>query len=345
MSSMRSRTRSSIATAAGAVLLSLGLLTGCAMSSDSATPEPAGGAAPVDEAQQEQAQDPAANNPTVDDRALVTTGEMGITTGDVSSTTSTAEEVVSTLEGRIDSRSEQAGNRTTTDLTIRVPADDYEALIDELRTIGTVEYVSTDVEDVTMETVDLEARIASLEASVDSLRGMLAQATSVTDMLEVESTLSEREAELQSLRAQQTALADQVAMSTLHLTISNDELVNPTPDDEGGFLGGLQAGWNTLVGFFNGLITVIGFLLPGLVVLAIMAAIIFFVIRAIVRSRRSGRPVASGQPAMATADAGAEAGTATQARHPAAPGSAHPRGEGSQGPAKENPDGEDSDRA
>lgn len=296
MISMRSRSRTSILTAAGAAVLSLSLLTGCAaMSSGSSdSSAPAGGAEPQmaqDGSSYQEGSDPTA----ITDRALVTTGELGLTTTDVAAAAATTEDLVASLDGRIDSRSERTGDRTTTTLTIRVPADYYESLIEQLRGVGTVQYVTTNVEDVTMITVDLDARIDSLEASVASLRAMLEQATSVEDMLEVESTLSEREAELQSLRAQQTALADQVAMSTLTVTISNDELANPTPDNTG-FLGGLQAGWNTMVGFFGSLLTVLGFMLPGLIVLAIIAAIVVIIVRTALRRRRARRAYAPTQP-------------------------------------------------
>lgn len=288
---MRSRSRTSLLTAAGAAAVSLALLTGCSAlasgpsgGSDSSYGEPQ----QVQDGSDPEAGGNPADSTVVTDRALVTTGEIGITTSDVAAAVDATEELVESFEGRIDSRSERTGERTTATLTVRVPADDYEALIEQLRDVGSVEYVTTDVQDVTMETVDLEARIASLEASVESLRAMLEQATSVEDMLEVETTLSEREAELQSLRAQQQALADQVAMSTLTVTISNDELANPTPDNDG-FLGGLQAGWNTMLAFFGGLLTALGFMLPGLILLALIAAVVVVIVRLSLRRRRARR--------------------------------------------------------
>lgn len=306
---MRTQPRPRILTAAGAAVLSLALLTGCAaMSSgggsyEESAPNGVGDPEMAQDSSSEQGGAPA-DGTLVTDRAVITTGEMGITTSDVAGATDAVETLVTEFEGRIDARSERTGERTTTTLTVRVPADDYEALIEQLRDVGTVEYVTTSAEDVTMMTVDLDARIASLEASVESLRGMLEQATSVEDMLQVETTLSEREAELQSLRAQQQALADQVSMSTLTVTISNDELANPTSNNDG-FFGGLQAGWNAMLAFFGGLLTALGFMLPGLILLAIIAAIVIVIIRLSLRGRRARRAAAGAQPTMAMAGADA----------------------------------------
>lgn len=310
---MRIRSRTRLVSTAGAAFLALGLLAGCAANSGTSeysSPAQPGGAADQEAAAPDSV---TANTPPMEDRALVTTGYMGISTGDVAAATEQVEGIVDGFAGRIDSRSESTGDSAQTRLTVRVPADDYDALLEALRGAGTVQYVETNVVDVTMQTVDLEARIASLEASVASLRTMLTQATNVSDMLEVETTLSDREAELQSLRAQQTALADQVAMSTLDITISNDELTNPTPD-EGGFLNGLQAGWNALMAFFNALLTLLGFILPGLIILLILGAIALLIVRAIIRAR-DGKPVASAQQPAAMDAAPGAAGPGQAAPH------------------------------
>ncbi|GGA61880.1 hypothetical protein GCM10011490_10280 [Pseudoclavibacter endophyticus] len=328
--------RTSITTAAGAALLTLALLTGCGSAASESAPAAESG---------QDAGQPEAPSAVTGDRAIVTTGEIGLRTTDVRGTAAAVEDLVAMLDGRIDSRSERntgGGNEShTADLTVRVPAEDYDSLVERLREVADVEYLSTRVTDVTMETVDLQARIQSLEASVESLRGMLAEATSVDDMLAVEETLSAREAELQSLRAQEAALADQVAMSTLSVTISNDELANPTPDNPG-FFEGLQAGWNTLVAIFGGLLTAFGFMLPGLIVLAIIALIVFFGVRAIVRSRRSGDrgPAAAfvgatGAPGGPMNDLDAAGAQSAEAERLAQPTGQQPTGQ--QGPDRQAP--------
>ena len=306
---MRTRSRTRLVSVAAAAALALAALTGCAAQGGGAS----SGLPPAAPDAAEQAAQAPANNQgssttALEDRAVVTTGEMGIRSADVGAASAQVTQIVADLGGRIDARSEQTGTYVYTSLTVRVPADRYDALVEELRGVGSVEYVETSVVDVTTEQVDLDARIASLEASVTSLRQMLAQATNVSDMLEVEATLSDREAELQSLKAQRAALADQVAMSTLYVKVSNDELANPTEPDNGGFFGGLQAGWNALLGFFSGLLTVFGFMLPGLVVLAILGAIVLLIVRAALRSQRSRRAAGpnGAAPAMGGMPAGAQ---------------------------------------
>ncbi|MFD0995174.1 hypothetical protein HNR16_000618 [Pseudoclavibacter chungangensis] len=322
-----------IATALTTAALAALLLGGCAAASSSdpgvAYPESA-----QDAGGQYAEADPGSASTTVDDRSVVTTGSMSISSSDVGAATESAATIAAELGGRIDSRSEDSTRGGWSTLTIRVPADEYENLIEKLRPLGTVQSVETDVVDVTLEQADLDARIESLRSSVTSLRAMLEKTTNVTDLLAVETQLSEREAELQSLEAQKSALDDQVSMSTLWVHISNDEIANPGPSDQPGFFGGLQAGWNTFVLVLQGLLTALGFALPGLVFLAILAGILFVLIRALVRrSRRRAATVAHPAPAgvawnTAPTDHG-DANIATTARvapdghdTPATPGAA-----------------------
>lgn len=300
-----------IATALTTAALAALLLGGCAASApNSSAPQQE---AAQDAGGQNAGADPAAAGTALEDRSVVTTGSMRITVSDVTAATESAVTTADELGGRIDARSEETNRGGSSSLTIRVPADDYEALIERLRPLGTVTGVETEVVDVTLVEADLDARIESLRASVASLRTMLEQTTNVTDLLAVETQLSEREAELQSLESQKSALDDQVSMSTLWLSISNDELANPSEGDQAGFFGGLQAGWNTLLVVGQGLLTALGFALPGLVVLAILGIAIFLLVRALVRrSRRRALPLA--QHAGAAAPAGGTAWNASATR-------------------------------
>ncbi|MFM8893961.1 MAG: DUF4349 domain-containing protein, partial [Actinomycetales bacterium] len=52
-------------------------------------------------------------------------------------------------------------------------------------------------------------------SSITRLQTLIDQATTTADLIEAEVALSDRQAELDSLRAQRAYLADQVGMSTL----------------------------------------------------------------------------------------------------------------------------------
>jgi hypothetical protein len=182
-------------------------------------------------------------------------------------------------------------------ITVRVPADQLTGAMDELSALGTVESSSITRQDVTEQAIDLRARVDSLEASVARLTELMSKAGSVGDLIAAESALSERQAELESYQQQLTSLEDQVALSSL--TVSLVEKTERIEADPAGFGDGLVAGWNGLVATLNGLVIGVGFLLPWIAVAAVVALVVWGII-ALVRRRRA-RTAAT--PGSADADA------------------------------------------
>jgi hypothetical protein len=186
---------------------------------------------------------------------------------------------------------EQSGD-TGSWLVLRVPADALDRLVDDVAGYGRVASRSTQVVDATEQVVDLDARVATQTASVDRVRGLLAEATSIGDVVAIESELARREAELDSLTRRLAALRDQVALSTLTVDLRGPGAV-PPPDirPAPGFLDGLAAGWEGLRVIGTAVAAVVGFVLPFLPVLAVLAGF-GLVARRIIRARRT--PAAAG---------------------------------------------------
>jgi hypothetical protein len=186
---------------------------------------------------------------------------------------------------------EQSGG-TGSWLVLRIPADALDRLLDEVAGFGRVISRSSQVLDATEEVVDLDARVATQTASVARVRGLLAEATSIGDVVAIESELARREAELDSLTRRLAALRDQVALSTLTVDLRGPG-VAPPPDTPPapGFLDGLAAGWAGLRVLGSVTAAVVGFALPFLPVLAVLAG--FGLLgRRVVRGRRT--PAVSG---------------------------------------------------
>lgn len=194
------------------------------------------------------------------------------------------------------SSSSIAGSPATTDptypvpaqssITVRVPADRLQDVIDQVGALGTVSASSVDRFDVTDQAVDLRARIAAQETSVARLTELLGQSASVADLIAAESALADRQAALDADRQQLEMLEDQVAMSTLTVTLSEKDAAPQA--DPAGFGDGIAAGWAGLVATVNGIVIGLGFLLPWLAVVAV-AVVIVWAVRRLVRGRGARR--------------------------------------------------------
>lgn len=178
-------------------------------------------------------------------------------------------------------------------ITVRVPAAALAALIDELSDVGEVTASSIDRQDVTEQTVDLEARIEAAQASVDRLLELMADATTTADLLAAEAALAERQATLESYQQQLDSLDGMVAMSTMTVTLTpRAETVEADP---AGFGDGLAAGWNGLVATLNGIVVALGFMIPWLAVVGVIAFLAWGIIR-LLRASRGDRPDATDSP-------------------------------------------------
>ena len=117
--------------------------------------------------------------------------------------------------------------------TFRVPATNFDSVMSRLRKEGDV--LSEDVSsyEVTMQLVDLEARLKNLRASETAFVALLKRATTVSDVVAVQAELSRIQGDIESFEAQRAALADQVAMSSINVTLQLP--VSPVNNATGNF--------------------------------------------------------------------------------------------------------------
>lgn len=237
----------------------------------------------------------------VDQRSIIYTGTMQVRVQDVDRAARDATDRVRAAGGFVggDQRSSESSDARA-ELTLRVPADRFTTLIDQLAGLGKQERREIHTQDVTEETVDLDARIATQRARVDSARKLLARATTINELVTLENEVGRREADLASLEAKKRRLADLTALSTITVTfLGPDE----TTADEGpalGFLVGLKGGWDVFVTTFFVLLTVLGALLPFALVIGV--PVVLLVRRA--RRRRARRGPPAGPAPMVPGPAG-----------------------------------------
>lgn len=301
-------------TALAAALATAFLLAGCsATSGTDAAVE--GGAPGVSNDMMVTEEMPAAEGMPADGKALTTpsvtterqvirTGYVSMQVDDVTKSAFDVHGLIKKRNGLISSEDTQSsGDMTYSTITAQIPAADLDAFIADVSALGTVTSVNVNAQDVTTQVVDLDARIKALQTSIDRLTQLLAEASRIEDLLVIEAQLSQRQAELDALTAQRTWLGDQVAMSTITVTLS--PVTQIADVDAPGFLSGLQSGWAAFLSLIMVAVTAIGFFLPFLFVLALIAIPVTIVI---VRQARRHHPRTS---AGATPqDPGATAGAA-----------------------------------
>ena len=168
------------------------------------------------------------------------------------------------------------GSGDTVSITLRVPPTGYRQVLTGLAGLGTVTQQTEKAQDVTGALVDLTSRMETMKASVARVRLLLSRADKVGDVIAIESELTKREADLESLERQQAALAGQVALSTVTVAVTaqvGGTEPPPVAAARTGFLGGLSSGWHALTGFLGGVAVLLGTLLPFLPFAAVVAVV------------------------------------------------------------------------
>lgn len=213
-------------------------------------------------------------------REVITTGTISITVDKPSAAAEEAVRIADAAGGHVDGRNERPptdGNPGSAHLVLRIPSAKLDAAVTQLKKLGRVENVSQSTQDVTGQSQDLDARITALTTSVDRLVELMSRATTTADLISIESALSDRQANLESLQSQKRGLDDQVELATL--TVEFGTVATAPVRPPATFLSGLLAGWGSFVAFLSGFLVVIGVALPWLVFAAVLAAIAVVIVR------------------------------------------------------------------
>ncbi|WP_028635580.1 DUF4349 domain-containing protein [Nocardioides sp. URHA0032] len=234
--------------------------------------------------------------PEVMSRAVIRKGDVELRADDVGKAQFDVRRVVGRYAGEVTEEkttTDDDGKPAYTNMVLRIPTESFgDAMADLQGTEGT-ELVSANSseDDVTTKLIDTQSRLAAQKRSIARITVLFDRAQSIRDIMAIESELSQRQADLDSLERQAAYLRGQTSMSTI--TVSIDEtparVVPKAEEDRSGFFAGLSAGWDALAAFAVGLATLLGALLPWLVVLGILGPPAYLLVRAIRRRISAGR--------------------------------------------------------
>ncbi|MER6326997.1 MULTISPECIES: DUF4349 domain-containing protein [Streptomyces] len=227
---------------------------------------------------------------------LIRTVSLSVQVKDTSKALDAARTATENAGGYVgdESTSRDAEGHERTEVTLRVPVERYEDVLDELEGAGKLLRREAKAEDVTDQVVDVDSRVKSQRASVARVRELMDRATELDDVVTLEGELSTRQAELEALLARQASLKDRTSLATVTLSLSETPVkhVEKKEDEDPGFLDALAGGWDAFVTMLRWLAVVLGAVLP----FAMVAALLALLWLRVVRPRLPRRPQApSGQ--------------------------------------------------
>ncbi|MEO5907240.1 MAG: DUF4349 domain-containing protein [Saprospiraceae bacterium] len=191
----------------------------------------------------------------VRDQKIIRNGTMNIKVNDALKSKAAVDAILEKHKAyvgneQLDNTDYQASYR----LQIRLPAENLDAFVTELEAMdGTVTYKSINATDVTEEYIDLETRLTNKRSYLDQYRELLKTARTVEDILKVREQIRVLEEEIESVEGRLKYLTNQVSLSALELTLTQEKDYVYKPERKLNFFErlkeSLSAGWYGFVDF------------------------------------------------------------------------------------------------
>jgi hypothetical protein len=129
---------------------------------------------------------------------------------------------VEQLGGYMQSRSQHT-------ITVRVPAQTFDSILDETREYGKITHEKIDALDVTRQFRDVTIRLETAEKSRQRLLEILAKAEKVEDVLKIEEQIRRLVTEIELMKAELRNLSDRITFSTITVVFQQNapEIASP----------------------------------------------------------------------------------------------------------------------
>lgn len=168
------------------------------------------------------------------ERLIIRDGSISMDVKDTRATQRAIEEMVAGMAGEgayVVSSEEHGGvegGLPHITMSIRVPAARFDEAMDHLAALAVQVTARTESgQDVTEEYVDLEARLESLEAARERLLGIMQDTRTTDELLKAEHQLTQREAEIESLKERLQYLAQSARLARIWIELQPYVLSQP----------------------------------------------------------------------------------------------------------------------
>lgn len=160
------------------------------------------------------------------ERLIIRNGILRLTVQDTRAAQTEVEKVVSelTVKGAFivssEERTNYEGQAPTIEITIRVPAEEFDAVMERVSKLAVkVDERSETADDVTAEYVDLNTRLESLEAARDRLMEIMKNSETAEELLLAEQQLTQRETEIESIKGRMKFLSESARLSSVSISL------------------------------------------------------------------------------------------------------------------------------
>lgn len=192
------------------------------------------------------------------------------------------------VESSWQSGASEYSRERSADIKVRIPAEHTDEFLETAVEGAAVTYRSEDTQDITLNYMDLSARMKALRTEQERLMELLSEADSIESVIAIESRLSEVRYEIESIESQLRSYDNRVSYSTITISISEVSVIEA--GGQAGFSERIRTGLEkNLRGLKNGateLLILIITNLPLFIVIAVFAILIYIIVRMVLHAGR-----------------------------------------------------------
>ena len=159
------------------------------------------------------------------DRMLIWKAHLSIQVWSVSNAVNEATAMAKQQGGFVEQKSDRGDESAS--LTLRVPVKTFRTAVANLETLGTVTFRNVEGEDVTEQYIDVEARLKNKIVLRDRLKQLLEKATTVKDILAIETELHRVQGDIDSMEGRIKSLKGQVDYTTVTISLKRKAILGP----------------------------------------------------------------------------------------------------------------------
>jgi len=166
------------------------------------------------------------------DRKIIKEGSANIETKDFERSMAAIDQMIAQSGGFVEQKNVRGSSYNADDLrhatiVFRVPAQQFETIMENMGSVGVVTQSSTSGTDITDQYLDYETRLRNLKVQEDTLLDILSRADKLEDVITLESRISEVRYEIESIENQLKNYDRLVQYS--RITVELAEVVETTP--------------------------------------------------------------------------------------------------------------------
>ncbi|SJZ94840.1 DUF4349 domain-containing protein [Selenihalanaerobacter shriftii] len=208
------------------------------------------------------------------DRKIIKTANIRLETENVNKISRKITELIKKYNGYLaSSRQWQDSNqRKSYHYKIRISQQNFQAVLSEIKTFGRLKNEQIRSEDITLEYIDLKARLKNLKAQEKKYLKLLNKAEKVEAVIKVEKELNRVRTNIEQLQGKLNYYNNKIDLATIDLYITQPQ---PIINNNWGILQSFKRALSKFIGSINAVIIFIGEVTPWIIFLFIIGFLLY----------------------------------------------------------------------